>query len=60
MRCIFADGELQEEISKTKKKREDIDEKARAIRDALAELMPFVSIQRPAEGASRFEGLGKS
>lgn len=33
----FVNRELQEEIGKTKKK---LDEKARAIRDAMAELMP--------------------
>lgn len=35
----FVNRELQEEIGKTSKKREHIDEKARAIRDAMAELM---------------------
>ena len=37
---IFVNGELQEKIGKMKKKREHIDEKARVVRDTMAELMP--------------------
>lgn len=40
MRCVFVNGDLQEEVGKMMKKREHIDEKARAIRDTMVEFMP--------------------
>lgn len=41
VRCVFVNGDLQEEVGKMMKKREHIDEKARAIRDTMVEFMPW-------------------
>lgn len=49
VRSILANREVQEEIGKMKKKREEIDEKARAIIDNILKLMP---IDRPTDGGT--------
>lgn len=50
VRCLMANGELEEEISKLKKERGDIDERARAIRESLSTL---ITIEGPADGGTK-------